>query len=224
VKTGASLPHFGALARNRAKKCPFVQDPSNDFCKKQEYFPHHPFSSCIFYDILITESPKKGGTMDFSVCCFTGHRVLSASVRSALTEILDRRLAALVAVGFTEFRTGGALGFATLAASRVIELKKTHPQCRLHLMLPCRDQDLYWSAAERAAFAEILRHADEVTYLRDSYTPDCMHARNRALVEGSDLCLAYLKGGRRGGGTLYTCTYALKQDVRLINLADELPE
>ncbi len=161
--------------------------------------------------------------MGFSTCCFTGHRILSAAAKTQLTQILDRRLAALCDVGFTEFRTGGALGFDTLAAKRVIELKKTHSACRLHLVLPCRDQDRYWSAAERADFAEILAHADTVAYLRDTYTPDCMHARNRALVDGSDLCLAYLKGGKRGG-TLYTCTYALRQNVHLINLADELVE
>ncbi len=161
--------------------------------------------------------------MTFHSCCFTGHRTLTPAVKRALTEILDRRLLALCEVGFTEFRTGGALGFDTLAAQRVILLKKANPQCKLHLVLPCRDQDRYWSAPDKAAFAEILRHADTVEYLRDAYTPDCMHARNRALVDESDLCLAYLAPGKRGG-THYTCTYALSKGVRLINLNDELPQ
>lgn len=158
--------------------------------------------------------------MELSVCCFTGHRVIAAQVRDELTAVLDRRLLALADVGFTEFRTGGARGFDTLAAQRVLLLKEKRPQCRLHLILPCREQDKSWNSAERATFAEILRRADEVHYLRDAYTTDCMHARNRALVDGSDLCLAYLTTNR--GGTLYTCSYALKQGVRLINLADEL--
>lgn len=159
--------------------------------------------------------------MAFSVCCFTGHRALSKAAEAELGKILDRRLEVLFDIGFTEFRTGGARGFDTLAARRVLALKKTRPDCRLHLILPCRDQDRYWTAPERAAFAEILRGADTVEYLRDSYTPDCMHARNRALVDGSDLCLAYLTHNK-SGGTLYTCTYALKEGVRLINLADEM--
>ena len=45
-----------------------------------------------------------------------------------------------------------------------------------------------------------------------------MHLRNRALVDGSDTCVAYLTANR--GGTLYTCAYALKQGLTLINLAD----
>ena len=49
-----------------------------------------------------------------------------------------------------------------------------------------------------------------------------MARRNRALVDGSDYCVAYLT--KNSGGTLYTCSYALKKGVELINLADGLPE
>jgi uncharacterized phage-like protein YoqJ len=160
--------------------------------------------------------------MPFEICCFTGHRVIPAAHREELCAILDRRLAALSDIGFTEFRTGGARGFDTLAAQRVLHLRKTHPQCKLCLILPCQNQDASWNERERADFASILQNADKVTYIQQHYTSDCMHARNRSLVEGSDLCLAYLTSNR--GGTLYTCSYALKKGVRLINLADEIPK
>ena len=155
-----------------------------------------------------------------TVCCFTGHRVIPLGKRAALADILDRRIAALFDVGFTEFRAGGALGFDMLAAERVLHFREAHPSCCLHLYLPCREHDKGWSAHDRAALAEILEKADRVTYVRESYSPDCMHARNRALVEGSDLCLAYLTANR--GGTLYTCSYALKRGVHLINVAEEI--
>jgi uncharacterized phage-like protein YoqJ len=142
--------------------------------------------------------------------------------RAQLSAILDRRIAALFDVGFTEFRAGGALGFDMLAAERVLAFRETHPACRLHLFLPCRDHDKGWSAHDRAELADILAKADQVTLVRERYSPDCMHARNRALVDGSDLCLAYLTANR--GGTLYTCSYALKNDLELINLADEMPK
>ena len=155
-----------------------------------------------------------------TVCCFTGHRVIPLGKRTALAAILDRRIAALFEVGFTEFRAGGALGFDMLAAERVLAFRESHPTCRLHLYLPCRDHDKGWSAHDRAALAEILEKADQVSYVREHYSADCMHARNRALVDGSDLCLAYLTANR--GGTLYTCSYALKNGVHLINVAEEL--
>ena len=152
------------------------------------------------------------------ICCFTGHRTIRAHARTALVSLLDTTLKRLYEQGFREFRTGGARGFDTLAALRVLALKKSHSDCRLSLILPCRDQAKNWSAGERAVWQELLDHADTVRVLYDTYTPECMHARNRALVDGSDLCIAYLTQNR--GGTLYTCSYALKNGVELLNLAE----
>ncbi len=153
------------------------------------------------------------------ICCFTGHRTIEEHQRAELVQRLDALLERLVAKGYTEFRTGGARGFDTLAALRVLALRERHPDCRLHLKLPCRDQTKFWGVGERALFDEILTAADRVDYVAEQYTPSCMYARNRALVDGSDLCIAYLLENR--GGTLYTCSYALKKRVALFNLADE---
>lgn len=154
------------------------------------------------------------------ICCFTGHRTLLPAAARALTAALDRTLTRLAQEGFTDFRAGGARGFDTLAALRVLALRERHPDCRLHLILPCRDQTKFWTMGERALFESILAKADSVTYMQDTYTPECMYARNRALVDGSDLCVAYLTENR--SGTLYTCSYALRQGVALLNLADEI--
>lgn len=154
------------------------------------------------------------------ICCFTGHRTVTPDTAIALTHALDRHLERLAADGYTEFRTGGARGFDTIAALRVLALRERHPSCRLHLILPCRDQTKFWKAGERALFDDILHQADQVDYITDTYTPICMYERNRALVNGSDLCIAYLT--ENSGGTLYTCTYALKHRVALLNLAEEI--
>ena len=153
-------------------------------------------------------------------CCFTGHRTIATDARAALITHLDQTLEKLVAMGFTEFRTGGARGFDTLAALRVLYLREKHPQVRLSLLLPCRDQAKSWRVGDQLIWQDIINRADSVRFLFDSYVEGCMHARNRALVDGSDLCIAYLTENR--GGTLYTCSYALKQGVELLNLGDEL--
>lgn len=155
------------------------------------------------------------------ICCFTGHRTVSAEHTAALISLLDRHLDRLAAEGFTAFRAGGARGFDTLAALRVLALKQRRPDCRLHLILPCRDQTKFWRTGERVLYDDIRTKADQVDYITDIYTPTCMYERNRALVDGSELCIAYLTENR--GGTLYTCTYALKHHVELLNLADEMP-
>ena len=154
------------------------------------------------------------------ICCFTGHRTVAPEIAPTLVRVLDTHLERLAAEGFTEFRAGGARGFDTLAALRVLALRARRPECRLSLILPCRDQAKLWKQRERALYEDILRQADNVRYVEEGYNATCMYARNRALVDGSDLCIAYLTQNR--GGTLYTCAYALKNRVELLNLADEL--
>ena len=151
------------------------------------------------------------------VCCFTGHRHIEKN-RAALSAALDRCIADLYAGGYTAFRTGGARGFDTLAALRVLHFRQEHPDCRLILILPCRDQARGWPRGERALWERILAEADEHRFIEGAYSPACMHLRNRALVEGSDCCVAYLRENR--GGTLYTCSYALKSGLRFINLGE----
>ncbi len=153
--------------------------------------------------------------MEIKACCFTGHRHLSHEERDELESVLDRYLQALCDLGCTEFRVGGALGFDTLAAQRVLALRETHPTCHLHMILPCRDQEMRWPLADRIAYRKVLERANRVTYVQEEYTQGCMYIRNRALVDGSDVVIAYLK--RNGGGTAYTCRYAEKQGVRVIN-------
>lgn len=155
-----------------------------------------------------------------SICCFTGHRTIPAEVRRALIHRLDGVLVELYRAGFTEFRTGGARGFDTLVALRVLALREKHSDVRLSLILPCRDQTKGWPLGEKMVYEDIRSKADSVRVLYESYAPGCMHARNRALVDGSDLCVAYLTDSR--GGTQYTCRYATRVGVPLCNLAGEL--
>ena len=154
------------------------------------------------------------------ICCFTGHRELPPQVAVALCHALDREIAALSARGVTEFRAGGARGFDTLAALRVIAAREKNPALRLVLYLPCRTQSDGWREGERALYADILSRADEVHYVSEAYVKGCMQMRNRALVDGSDVCLAYLTHSR--GGTYQTFAYALSRGVQVVNLADGL--
>lgn len=137
-----------------------------------------------------------------------------------LPEQLDRVLDELIGRGAKCFRTGGALGFDTLAALKVLEKKTQYPHLRLVLMLPCRDQTKGWSARNMEIFSYILAHADEVHYAADTYTVSCMHERNRALVEGSQVCVAFCT--EESGGSAYTLGLAKKKGLETRNLFDEI--
>ena len=164
--------------------------------------------------------------MSNKICMFTGHRQIGMSDIMALPGALDSLLEKLIADGYTDFRCGGAQGFDTIAALKVLEKKKKYPQIKLHLFLPCRDQADGWSDNARAVYAAVKERADSVKYLYDVYNRGCMHARNRAMVDGSDLCVAYCTTTR--GGTAYTVEYAKKNGVEIIminkNYLKEMPK
>ncbi len=152
--------------------------------------------------------------------CFTGHRILPRETLARLPQLLEEVLTALVLDGDTIFRAGGALGFDTLATLKVLELKARFPQTQLHLYLPCRDQDKYWNDDEKALYKQILQRADAIHYTTEQYVDGCMLQRNREMIDGCDICVAFFRG--QGGGTAYSYHYAQQRGLQIINLSDFL--
>lgn len=153
------------------------------------------------------------------ICCFTGHRSIPSEHAIALYTVLDETIAALYDAGVRTFRAGGAMGFDTLAALRILRFKAlVHPDVHLALLLPCKNQTERWPREAVRDYEFILARADSITYVSEYYTNFCMHQRDRALVDGSDFCVAYLTSNR--GGTAYTVSCAIKQHVTLINLGE----
>lgn len=154
------------------------------------------------------------------ICCFTGHREIADEDLVRLPHALDRLLEELIADGVTVFRAGGALGFDTIAALKVLEKKKAYPHIRLELYLPCRDQARDFSDWNKMAYRYVLDRADSSVFVSEAYVRGCMHKRNRALVDGADLCVSYCVSAT--GGTAYTVNYAKKNGVRVIELSERL--
>ncbi len=150
--------------------------------------------------------------------CFTGHRRISHEATERLPELLEGTIAELCERGATTFRTGGAMGFDTLAALAVLEMKKEFPRIRLELVLPCRDQTKDWDETGKQIYHYIMQKADTYRFLFDAYFEGCMLERDRQLVEGSDVCVAYCAHSQ--GGTAYTYTLAMREGVEIINLHD----
>ncbi len=150
--------------------------------------------------------------------CFTGHRFIRRNNALLIPTKLKGILETLIERGACRFRAGGAIGFDTVAALCVLELREKYPHIKLELILPCRDQTKAWSEQERQVYNYILSQASTVEYVTDHYTPWCMHERNRRLVNGSQVCIAYLTESR--GGTAYTYSYALNKGLEVINIAE----
>lgn len=154
-------------------------------------------------------------------CCFTGHRSIPREEISPLQEALKAQISAMAEKGITTFYCGGALGFDTLAAEAVLQVKKEHPAIRLHLALPCPEQADQWQAEDMARYEKIKRRADEIVIVSPRYAYGCMQKRNRYMVDRSCVCIAYLLPQQERGGTKYTVAYCGKKHIPVINLAEE---
>ena len=112
--------------------------------------------------------------------------------------------------GIKDFVCGGAVGFDTLAAKAVLELRELI-DIRLHLVLPCANQTDYFSAAQKAEYKKILDSCDSSETLFDRYVRGCMHARNRKMVEMSTACIAFCT--KQTGGAAYTVKLAISDNL-----------
>ena len=152
-------------------------------------------------------------------CCFTGHRSLSHVEKLKVAVCLRKIIEEQIKAGVVFYGAGGALGFDALAAQTVLEMKKEYPQLRLILVLPCEDQTRGWRSEDIAVYEDIKRRSDKVVYVSREYTQDCMHRRNRHLVDHSGTCICYLT--RSSGGTAYTVDYAWRKGLHVINIAND---
>lgn len=87
---------------------------------------------------------------------------------------LEVEIEHLISLGVTSFCAGGALGFDTLSAGKILGFKKRFPQIKLVLVLPCKTQTNGWSEANKSEYNFILERADEIIYTSEKYYTGCM--------------------------------------------------
>lgn len=150
-------------------------------------------------------------------CCFTGHRKIPSDQLESVTQRLRDAVIASIKDGYLYFGAGGALGFDTLAAKIVLELRTIYPEIKLILVLPCLDQAEKWNEEDKEEYERIKSLADKVVYTSGNYFNGCMQRRNRHLIDNSSLCICYLT--ERIGGTAYTVNYARDKGCMVVNLA-----
>lgn len=154
--------------------------------------------------------------MKEKTCCFTGNRDIPSRDLARMKKLLREEIITLIINGYYYFGTGGALGFDTEAAKIILSLKAKYPNIKLILILPCKTQTNQWKSEDIAVYENIKNNCDKYIYTSEIYTKSCMFKRNRHLVDYSSVCIAY--NNKITGGTVYTVKYALKQNVRVINI------
>ncbi len=154
--------------------------------------------------------------MEYGSCSFTGHRKIKPEHSLSVRALLERAVEYAYGEGVRTFYSGGAVGFDTLAARAVIAFRTSHPDVRLVMLLPCTTQADSWSARARDGYEYLLGRADEVIYVCEEYTADCMKKRNAELVERADMMIAYVYHMRSGAGQ--TLNFANRAGVKVYNL------
>ena len=156
--------------------------------------------------------------MNLKNVCFTGHR--NVKVTNELMVRLKKTLTDLIESGFDTFIAGGALGWDSIAAKAVLNLREVYPHIRLYLVLPCssEEQTAKWNDSQRAEYQNILNAADKVEFTSDHYYDGCMKVRNARLVELADCCVCYYDNRGRSG-TGQTVRMAKNKGIDVINLA-----
>ena len=149
-------------------------------------------------------------------CCFTGHRILSKSEIECLKVRIHSSMTLLENRGVDTFITGGAIGFDMLAAQIIAERKKQGAALQWILALPCKEHDKKWTEQQKTSFSKIMRLADRIVYVSQSYSPDCMKKRNYYMIDHSRYCICACR--REQSGTAQTIRYALEQNRRIIPL------
>ena len=149
-------------------------------------------------------------------CSFTGHRRIEPAHYGKIDDLLDRAIAYAYSEGCRRFYVGGALGFDTLAARRVILFRMSHPDAELHVIVPCKNQCDGWSEAQIGMYEYTLSAADSVEYLFDEYNKDCMRLRNQRLADLADIVIAYCS--RYNSGSAQTVRFAERAGKRVYNL------
>ena len=140
-------------------------------------------------------------------CSLTGHRVLPAAFDdNALYDALE----ALLNEGYDRFYCGMAEGFDLRALLCLVALRQKH-RFSIVACIPFEGQERGFSREERQVYRSLLPWCDEAEVLFPSYRNGCYLARDRYMVDRSDLLFAYCV--KEKGGTAYTVHYAQEKGV-----------
>ena len=123
-------------------------------------------------------------------------------------EKLKNTIRELIKKGVTDFLSGGQGGFDRLCGRCVYELKKEYPHINNYLVIPYLSFNVY----DKELFDSIIYPDGFEKYNFKSAIP----ARNRYMVDNSSVCIAYKTSEK--GGTAYTCKYAEKSGLEVVNL------
>ena len=157
---------------------------------------------------------------------FTGHRPEQLNIQQdglsqsgqALQDLIWQEIWTQEKAGADTFLCGGAKGADIICGELILaEKQTTNPQLTLICAIPFREHAERWSFDWKLRYHELLKGADKIVQVCDTYQRGCFHIRNRYLVDNCDLLIAIYNGEDKGG-TAYTVNYAKQQGKEIVIL------
>lgn len=133
---------------------------------------------------------------------------------------IEKLLRYLIKHNITVFYVGMALGSDIWSAEILLKLKSEFKNIKVNAVIPCKTQSERWSYSQKLRYDYIISHCEEVIYISDNYTNDCMLKRNDYLVKSCDVLMS-IWNGDLNTGTGYTVQKA--REKLLPNFVIQLP-
>ena len=184
------------------------------------------YYGCLEEDLTCTEEELEA--LRKITCCFTGHRPLKLPWRSRESDsrCVDTKqwiageLEKLYRRGYRRFMCGMALGCDLYYAEEVINLRQKYEDVQLIAVIPCENQNRKWKNDQKLRYSELLGQCTVACIISKCYTGDCMHRRNKYMVDHSTCILACFDG--TPGGTMNTVLLAERAGIEMheLNVSD----
>ena len=124
--------------------------------------------------------------------------------------------------GYRHFLCGMAMGCDFYFCECIQNLRRRLSGITLEAAIPCPSHDLYWPPSQRYRYQLLLDQCDLQTMVSERYTPLCMQRRDRYMIDHSSMLIAAFNGSP--GGTRYTLEYAMRNNLRIIDLRIDAPK
>lgn len=176
------------------------------------------------YNIMPFDSGSKslGKTV-----CFSGHRPEKlpdggsecSQVIRTIKSILYKEILDSIDNGCTTFVTGLARGVDLWAGEMIMELKAQGMPLRLVAAAPYRAHGSSFKGKDRFVLGNIFLKADEIVYVCENYSRDCMRLRNEYMVDRSDKLIAVVSDYRSGTGQTIRYAERKRLEIKIIDAA-----
>ena len=149
-------------------------------------------------------------------CCFAGHRPEGILLsETTAKEWLRFQIQQAIGSDYTTFITGMGMGVDIWAAEIVIALRAANPSLHLIAVEPYPGFSAKWTEEWRSKNEQVLKGADLVKRMSQSYNPGAINARINWMVDHSSRLIAIYNGtkGYTGAFVEYAMTQGLKIDL-----------